>query len=151
LYPFAWLSSVDANAVHGLTADFCPGFLNVYHIKRSEIMSAINFYQEVNKLKDSGSPGTSNLVEADCFSLDVRVFSDKHQPRPHTCSQDEFTYVLNGEVEMQVGNDITRLKAGEGILVKAGERHDTRPCEGASWLLIAKQPHKHHYFKNGEF
>jgi quercetin dioxygenase-like cupin family protein len=108
-------------------------------------MSAINFYQEVNRLNDSGLTGTNNLVQADCFSIDVRIFSDKHQPKPHTCSQDEFTYVLKGEVEMQVGEGITHLKEGEGILVKGGEKHDTRPSEGASWLLIAKQPHKHRF------
>jgi mannose-6-phosphate isomerase-like protein (cupin superfamily) len=111
-------------------------------------MSAVNFYQEAKKLNDCGSPGTNLLVQADCFSIDVRIFSDKHRPRLHTCSQDEFFYVLKGEVEIQAGDDITHLKEGEGTLIKAGEKHDTRPGVGASWLLIAKQPHKHHYYEN---
>lgn len=111
-------------------------------------MSAINFYQEANKLNDSGSAGTHLLVQADCFSIDVRVFNDKQLPRPHTCSQDEFFYVLKGEVEIEAGNELTRLKEGEGMLIKAGEKHETRMSEGASWLLIAKQPHKHHYYKD---
>jgi mannose-6-phosphate isomerase-like protein (cupin superfamily) len=113
-----------------------------------KIMSAINFYQEANKLNDSGSAGTHLLVQADCFSLDVRVYNDKQRPRLHTCSQDEFFYVLKGEVEIQAGNDLTRLKEGEGILIKAGEKHKTTTSVGASWLLIAKQPHKHHHYEN---
>jgi mannose-6-phosphate isomerase-like protein (cupin superfamily) len=113
-------------------------------------MDAVNFFQEADKLREAGSAGTNLLVQADCFSVDVRIFDAKRRQRLHTCSQDEFFCVLKGEVVIKAGTDSTRLKEGEGIVVKAGVKHITLPGEGASWLLVAKQPHKHHYYEESE-
>ena len=109
-------------------------------------MEAIDFFAEVQKLVETHTAGTNQLLVGDSFTVDVRVANGVHKPREHTCSQDEFTYVLSGEVDMKVEERITRLTAGQGLLVKAGVRHNTLPQPGASWLLIAK-PHKHHYFE----
>ena len=109
-------------------------------------MDVINFYDEMARLEANDTPGTRDLLKADCFNVEVRDYSEKHTPRLHTCSQDEFTYVLKGEIDMVVEEETHHLKAGEGILVQAGKKHDTRPCEGASWMLVAKEPHAHHFY-----
>ncbi len=109
-------------------------------------MEIIDFLQMRDGLFEKHIAGTDKLMEADSFTVDLRVANGKHKPREHTCSQDEFTYVLDGEVEMVVEGEHSLLHAGQGILVKAGKRHNTLPREGASWMLIAK-PHKHHYFE----
>lgn len=109
-------------------------------------MGAIDFFAEVEKLRAEHRAGTTNLLVGDEFTIDVRLANGVHKPRKHTCSQDEFTYVLSGEVEMWVEGESTLLTAGQGFLVEAGRLHNTYPKPGASWMLVSK-PHKHVYFE----
>lgn len=111
-----------------------------------EIMRKVDFMAEAGKLEAEHRSGTDKLLETGDFNVDVRVENGTHKPREHICSADEFTYVLYGEVNMKVGDEITTLTAGQGFWVKAGVRHNTLAKPGASWLLIAR-PHKHTYFE----
>lgn len=49
-------------------------------------MDVINFYDEMARLEANDTPGTRDLLKADCFNVEVRVYSEKHTPRLHTCS-----------------------------------------------------------------
>lgn len=107
----------------------------------------MDFIKECEKLFAEGKSGTNGLLKADNFNIDVRVGNGIHKPRLHICSQDEFTYVLSGEVEMYVeGDGSTLLTTGQGLLIKSGIKHKTLARDGATWLLISA-PHKHHYFE----
>ncbi len=107
----------------------------------------MDFVKECEKLFAENKSGTNGLLKADNFTVDVRAGNGIHTPRLHICSQDEFTYVLSGEVEMYVeGEGSTLLTAGQGLLIKSGIKHKTLAREGATWLLIST-PHKHHYFE----
>ncbi len=128
---------IEAAAVCGLSTEYLKGVF---------CMEIVDFFGTVNDLIDRHIAGTDKLMVGDSFNVDVRVANGVHKPREHTCSQDEFTYVLSGEVEMVVEGEHSLLTAGQGVLVRAGDRHNTLPKPGASWLLIAK-PHKHHYFE----
>ena len=55
----------------------------------------------------------------------------------HHHDTDELFFVLNGEMEIDVGNQTHRLKSGEGILIEAGTVHRTRAESPAQLLVIA--------------
>ena len=109
-------------------------------------MPAMDFLAQVEKLREEHKAGTNQLMVGEDFTIDVRLANGVHTPRKHTCSRDEFTYVLSGEVEMWVEGESTLLTAGQGFLVEAGRLHNTYPKPGASWLLVAKG-HEHVYFE----
>ncbi len=111
-------------------------------------MFAIDFYQEAMKLEGKTENTVRNrLFEADTFGVTLLVYNKDADSRLHDCAKDEFFYVLKGEMEMQVESKTTHLKEGEGILVKAGEKHKHRPV-GQAWILtITKHPHKHKFYE----
>ena len=115
-------------------------------MKLDDIRKKVDFMAEAGKLEAEHRSGTDKLLETCDFNVDVRVENGTYTPREHICSADEFTYVLYGEVNMKVGDEITTLTAGQGFWVKAGVRHKTMAKPGASWLLVSKT-HKHHYFE----
>ncbi len=49
---------------------------------------------------------------------------------------EEFAYVLSGEVEIQVGDHVNVLKAGESLHFNSGVKHDLRNAGSASAELI---------------
>ena len=109
-------------------------------------MNVVDFLAEINKLDVEHRSGTNKLMLGEDFAVDVRLANGVHKPRKHTCSHDEFTYVISGEVDMWVEGETTRLTAGQGILVEAGVLHVTLAQPGASWMLVSK-PHQHVYFE----
>ena len=113
-------------------------------------MQKINLFEEAKKLKKTDATGTTNLLTADQFSIEVRVHQPKHKPRLHTCSQDEFIYALEGVVDMLVDGQEFLLNEGESVLIPAGVRHKTMTREGSSWMLVSKEPHEHKNFERGD-
>lgn len=100
--------------------------------------------QEIEKLRAAGRTRTSNLFHADDFCVDIRLATAPGTRREHFCSEDEFTYILSGSVDMKVEGVINHLEAGDAFMVKAGVEHVMLPSEGASWLLVSK-PHRHYH------
>ena len=109
-------------------------------------MEVFDYQKIIDQLREENKSGTDQYLPCDTFTVDVRIGNGVHTPREHICSQDEFTFVMKGEVEMYVDGTTTLLHAGQGLLVKAGVRHKTNYKPDAEWLLISK-PHKHHYFE----
>ena len=102
-------------------------------------MFLTNFYKEAEKLEEGAE---KRIVEGNDFDITLMK-----GPGPlHTCAKDEFFCVLKGEGELQVEGKLYTLKEGEGIMVKAGEKH-RRGTKGACWLIISKHPHKHVFFE----
>lgn len=110
-------------------------------------MSVIDFRKETGE-----SEGTSeyysrkDILDADNFSVVLYTHVGNTDSRFHDCSKDEFFYVIEGNVEMQVDNRSIPMKAGNGILIKAGEKHKRKTSDGALIMMITKQPHRHRYY-----
>jgi mannose-6-phosphate isomerase-like protein (cupin superfamily) len=51
---------------------------------------------------------------------------------------DEYTIVLRGQLQVEVGGDIHRVKAGQAIIVSRGEwvRYSTPGAEGAEYIAV---------------
>jgi quercetin dioxygenase-like cupin family protein len=111
-------------------------------------MSIINFLDEAKKLADKRANVRlrDRFVNADGFHIDMYVFHLPGEGRFHTCGRDEFFYVLKGEVELQVEDDIKHLRAGEGINVKAGIKHKHTAQKDTWIIVISKWPHEHVYY-----
>ncbi len=110
-------------------------------------MSVIDFYQESRELeKKPNYSMRKDLVDADSFSVVVHAHGGNADTRLHDCGKDEFFYVIQGNVEMQIENELIPMKAGEGILIKAGEKHKRRVKDGALIMMITQQPHRHRYY-----
>ena len=101
-------------------------------------MSVINFYKEAEKLVEKEQ---KIIVEADDFDVEIL----EGEGRLHTCGKDEFFYVLQGEGKLLVEEKLFTLQKGEGLLIKAGEKHkrvNPRVC----YLMVTKNPHAHVFF-----
>ena len=110
-------------------------------------MSVIDFYQEARELeKKPDHSMRKDLLDADSFSAVMYAYGGNADTRLHDCGKDEFFYVIQGNAEMQVENDLIPMKAGEGILIKAGKKHKRRIKDEALIMMITRQPHQHRYY-----
>jgi quercetin dioxygenase-like cupin family protein len=66
----------------------------------------------------------------------VELAGNSHAGR-HTHPGDELSYIVDGEGELLIdGEPPRRVKAGEGIIVKAGQVHDVRNSSARPMHLI---------------
>jgi mannose-6-phosphate isomerase-like protein (cupin superfamily) len=64
--------------------------------------------------------------------------------RHHHQKAQQFFYILSGEVLMEVEGETTLLRAGSGIRVLPGKRHQIRnPSSGAVRFLVISHPKNH--------
>lgn len=111
-------------------------------------MSIINFLEEAQRLADKHATVRlrDRFVKADGFDIDLYVFHTPGEGRLHTCDRDEFFYVLRGEFELQVENNIHQLQYGEGFNVKAGIKHKHTASKDTWIIVVSKWPHEHTYY-----
>ncbi|GIV96291.1 MAG: hypothetical protein KatS3mg057_0948 [Herpetosiphonaceae bacterium] len=55
---------------------------------------------------------------------------------PHRHSHDEFYYVLEGEVQVEVNGRVITVPAGQALLVQAGEEHHTSAAQRSVMLVV---------------
>jgi len=46
-----------------------------------------------------------------------------HEPRPHSHHYEQVAYILSGEVDFHVGEEVVRLKGGGVIAIPPNETH----------------------------
>jgi len=64
--------------------------------------------------------------------------------RHHHEHAQQFFYILNGEVLMEVNGETTLIRAGSGIRILPGTRHQIRnPSSDAVRFLVISQPPSH--------
>ena len=111
-------------------------------------MSHINVFGEAMRLAEQRANVRlkSRLVDADHFEIDLWVFHVPGEGRLHTCGRDEFFYVLKGEFDIQVEDNVYHLQVGEGLNVKAGIKHK-HTAQNDTWIMVvSKFPHEHVYY-----
>jgi quercetin dioxygenase-like cupin family protein len=110
------------------------------------MLDTYNFYEEAKKLEKSGEFVRKRVSTGDVFDIDIYVYANGGGNKYHTCSEDEYFYILKGKAEMNIENNKSSLKEGEGIMVKAGLKHK-HSSEDKLWMIvISKWPHEHIYF-----
>jgi quercetin dioxygenase-like cupin family protein len=56
---------------------------------------------------------------------------------PHSHSADEFIYILEGGLELEIGNETVPLQQGEAMLIPAGITHRAR-CKNTALALVVE-------------
>ncbi len=107
-------------------------------------MSVIDVLQEALALEMNNKQNVQReLVKADEFSVTLHVHNNDEDTVLHDCGKDEYFYVIKGKVDMLVENRLIKLKEGESLLVKAGEKHMRKASKGTWIMMVSKQPHRH--------
>ncbi len=89
----------------------------------------------------------TGIFRADDFAVDLLTYDPEVSGRLHICGKEEFFYIIKGDVEMKVENEILHLKEGDAIMIKVGEKHKHKMLPGSSMLIVTKRPHSHKFFK----
>ena len=110
------------------------------------MLDAYNYHEEAEKLEKPGEFVRKRVSTGDIFDIDLYVYANGGGNRYHTCSEDEYFFILKGKAEMIVENDQTLLEEGEGIMVKAGLKHKHSSDDKLWMIVISKWPHEHIYY-----
>ena len=111
-------------------------------------MSIIKFYEEARRLEVRPEHLViDRILKADSFDIALFVLDSLAEVRLHECENDKLFYVIRGEMEIEVEGKLIPLKEGEGILVKAGEKHKQRTSNRVWIIVIAQQPHQHKFYE----
>ncbi len=86
-----------------------------------------------------------HLVKNENLSvIEEFIPSGAAEVRHHHGKAQQFFYVLSGEVIMEVEGRNTLLRAGSGLHVLPGSRHQiSNPSSGAARILVISQPPSH--------
>ncbi len=98
-------------------------------------------------------PGEGQIIEEDGVKYTVKAKTDNilvilaeldagAETRVHKHSGEEFRFVLDGEIECEVGGNIYKLKTGDSILHSSEIPHKIRNIGGkkAVYLTIGSPP-----------
>lgn len=90
--------------------------------------------------------GKADLVAADALFAGLNCFEPGQQHALHThAGQDKLYYVIEGEGDVTVGGETTRVRAGDLVLAKAEEPHalaNTGPGRLVVMVVMAPPPSK---------
>jgi mannose-6-phosphate isomerase-like protein (cupin superfamily) len=72
----------------------------------------------------SAKMGKSDLVAMDKLFVGLNAFEPGHEHRIHVHKgQDKLYFVLKGEGDVTVGNEIARVRSGDLVTIQSGEEH----------------------------
>ena len=110
-------------------------------------MSVIDFYKMASKLQEKPKNQIrEDILKADTFDVTLYAYDKLTEGRLHDCGNDEFFYVLKGHMEIEIEGNMFHLKEGDGILVKAGQKHKQNTPNQAWIMVVSKQPHSHVFY-----
>ncbi len=78
------------------------------------MLSVNNFLEEAKNLEKPGRFVRKRVTTGDGFDIDLYSYESGGENRLHTCSRDEYFFILKGRAEMIVEDDRTSLKEGGG-------------------------------------
>ena len=110
------------------------------------MLSVDHFREEAKKIEKTGQFVRKRITSGDGFDIDLYSYESGGENRFHTCSKDEYFFILRGKAEMIVEDDRTSLIEGEGIRVKTGLKHMHTSDDKLWMMVISKWPHEHVYY-----
>ncbi len=110
----------------------------------TEFIKKINA-KEVIKLNDAvdyepGGVASKSLVQRESFTLTILAFDKGANIASHSSTGDALVQILEGKAQIQVGEEIFTLNAGESILMPAREPHALTALENFKMLLTVAKP-----------
>ncbi|ADN01569.1 cupin domain-containing protein [Spirochaeta thermophila] len=83
-----------------------------------------------------GAIVSKTLLERPSGSLTLFAFSRGQRLSPHSAPYDAYIVLLEGSLEVTIGEERAALTAGSGILMPAGVLHALEAVEDARFLLV---------------
>ncbi len=82
-----------------------------------------------------GSVVSRTIAKARAGSITLFAFDAGEELSEHTAPFDAFVQVLDGAVELTIGGELVRARAGETVRMPAGVPHSVRAVERFKMLL----------------
>lgn len=97
-------------------------------------MQKVNILEEGKKIK---KPFVPRHIE-DVGDHNVYLVLLEGEYKGHKHPYDEFFYVVDGEIEIELGSDIEKLEKGEGLLVKKGTWHKSKSAKRSLVMMFER-------------
>ena len=132
--------SGDLNS-YAIFADEDSYLLEISYSKKEDKMLKLENMGQVFSLKDVITYLDGGISNYDVFSRDdlkivLMAFDAGEGLTPHTAPGDALIFALEGEADMEVGDEIHRIKAGEQIVFPKGVRHNVTAVTKFKMALI---------------
>ena len=106
-------------------------------------MPKVNILDEGKKIKKPFTP--RHIEDVGDHNIYLVVLEGEYKRHKHP--YDEFFYVVDGEIEIELGNNVEKLKAGEGLLVKNGVLHKSRSVKKSLVMMFERTGFSANYEK----
>lgn len=132
--------SGDLNS-YAIFADEDSYLLEISYNKKEDKMLKLENMGQIFSLKDVITYLDGGISNYDVFSRDdlkivLMAFDAGEGLTPHTAPGDALIFALEGEADMEVGDEIHRIKAGEQIVFPKGVRHNVTAVTKFKMALI---------------
>lgn len=98
------------------------------------ISSKIDFLAFAKKLKSPWKP--IEVTRMNGYHILLALFDGQYKFHKH--DGDEFFYVINGEIEIELEGETVKLKAGHGFLLPKNTNHRSKAEKPAIVMVIEK-------------
>ena len=97
--------------------------------------------QQVSNLKDfvayqNGSIVSKEIIKKPTGTVTIFAFDKDQGLSEHTAPFDALVYVIDGEVELTLSGKLHRLRAGDMIMMPAGEPHALKAVQRFKMMLV---------------
>lgn len=132
--------SGDLNS-YAIYADEDSYLLEISYNKKEDKMLKLENMGQIFSLKDVITYLDGGISNYDVFSRDdlkivLMAFDAGEGLTPHTAPGDALIFALEGEADMEVGDETHRIKAGEQIVFPKGVRHNVTAVTKFKMALI---------------
>lgn len=132
--------SGDLNS-YAIYADEDSYLLEISYNKKEDKMLKLENMGQIFSLKDVITYLDGGISNYDVFSRDdlkivLMAFDAGEGLTPHTAPGDALIFALEGEADMEVGDETHRIKAGEQIVFPKGIRHNVTAVTKFKMALI---------------
>lgn len=132
--------SDDLNS-YAIYVDEDSYLLEISYNKKEDKMLKLENMGQIFSLKDVITYLDGGISNYDVFSRDdlkivLMAFDAGEGLTPHTAPGDALIFALEGEADMEVGDEIHRIKAGEQIVFPKGVRHNVTAVTKFKMALI---------------
>lgn len=63
------------------------------------------------------------VVHAGGCTIVLNLIFPNHQPMPHAHRQEQIAYLISGQAEFYVGQEVFKIKSGDMLVIPANETH----------------------------
>jgi mannose-6-phosphate isomerase-like protein (cupin superfamily) len=97
-------------------------------------MQKVNILEEGKKIKKPFVP--RHIEDVGDYNIYLVLLEGEYKRHKHP--YDEFFYVVDGEIAVELGNSTEKLKKGEGLLVRKGTWHKSRSAKKSLVMMFER-------------